>query len=128
MEAQLLTVYKSPFPKLRIGKDYDGGYIICDIPDIKYDILIAGGVADDISFEEHLCNKYDLKCIAFDGTVYCTLNNTSHKYITFISKNIGPIIDNENTNLFPLINEYNEIFLKMDREGAELPWLKCLHR
>lgn len=127
MEANLLTVYKSPFPKLRIGKDNDGGYIICDIPDIKYDILISGGVADDISFEEHLCNMYNLKCIAFDGTNYCTFNNTEHKYIKFISKNIGPIIDNENTNLFPLINEYNEIFIKMDIEGAELPWLRCLN-
>ena len=36
MNPSVLTVYKSPFEKKRIGRDYDGGYIISEIPDIKY--------------------------------------------------------------------------------------------
>jgi len=39
-----VTCFKSPFPKLRIGKDYDGGYIIADIPNVNYNIIIAGGL------------------------------------------------------------------------------------
>jgi hypothetical protein len=43
MNPNVLTVYKSPFPKIRLGKDFDGGYIIADIPNVNYSILIAGG-------------------------------------------------------------------------------------
>jgi hypothetical protein len=41
-----------------LGKNNDGGYIICEIPQVEYDIFITGGVAGDISFEEELCNIY----------------------------------------------------------------------
>jgi len=127
MNPNVLTVYKSPFNKLRIGKQYDGGYIICDIPNVKYDFMISGGVADDISFEECLCNKYsDMNCYAFDGTVYCNIDSSVNKNIMFIKKNIGTVNDNENTNLFDLIEKGNDIFLKMDIEGFELPWIRCL--
>jgi hypothetical protein len=122
---ELLTVYASPFTKTRIGKQNDGGYIVCDIPNINYDFLISGGISNDISFEEHLCNINNIDCYAFDGTINGI--NTNNKNITFIKKNIGPIMDDNNTNLFPLINKGNNIFLKMDIEGAELPWLKCLN-
>ena len=47
-----LTVYKCPFPKVRLGRDYDGGYITAEIPDVNYSIILAGGVSDDTSFEE----------------------------------------------------------------------------
>ena len=122
-----LTVYKSHFNKKRIGKNNDGGYIICDIPNINYDMMIAGGVAEDISFEEHLCSIYpNMKCFAFDGTPYCKINSSSISNISFIQKNIGIIEDNDTTNLFEYINLSNNIFLKMDIEGAELPWLHIL--
>jgi hypothetical protein len=128
MNTYLLTVYKSPFPKIRIGNQNDGGYIICDIPNINYDIMIAGGVADDITFEENLCSIYpNLMCYAFDGTVHCKINKSINKNIVFVKKNIGPVLDDYNTNLFPLIEKGNNIFLKMDIEGAELPWLRCLN-
>ena len=38
MDPQVLTVYKTPFPKIRVGRDGDGGYIIADIPDIQYNL------------------------------------------------------------------------------------------
>ena len=127
MDPKALTVYKSQFNKSRIGKNYDGGYIICDIPDIQYDFMISGGIADDISFEEHLCNIYkNMKCYAFDGTTYCNINNSIDKNIMFFKTNIGPVNDDQNTNLFDLIEIGNNIFIKMDIEGAELPWLRCL--
>ena len=47
-----IIVYKTLLPKIRLGKDYDGGYIICDIPNINYDCFLAGGIETDLSFEE----------------------------------------------------------------------------
>jgi hypothetical protein len=120
-----LTVYNSPFVKKRIGKNNDGGYIICDIPNAKYELLISGGISDDISFEEQLLQKYrDLKCFAFDGTINSI--NLHDPNIFFIKKNIGCDVNNDTTNLLDLIEKYNNIFLKMDIEGAELPWLNFL--
>jgi hypothetical protein len=128
MNPKLLTVYKSPFKKLRIGKDYDGGYIICDIPYIKYEVLISGGISDDISFENEFCNKFNTKCIAFDGTIdynkFSNLNSNSN--INFIAKNINFMNDDNTTNLNDYINEYNNIFIKMDIEGYEINWIKTL--
>ena len=114
----VLTVYECPYEKVRLGKDYDGGYIICDIPDVKYNLFLAGGIADDITFEEDFCNKYpDVKCFAFDGSIDSIVIN--NKNITFVKKWIG---NGEDINL----HEYticDDIFVKMDIEGGEIPWL-----
>jgi hypothetical protein len=125
MNPSVLTVFKSPFEKKRVGKDYDGGYIIAEIPFVKYTTLIAGGILDDISFEEHFMNKYpNTKIYAFDGTIN-NLPKENNK-ITFIKKNIG-FENNENTtNLHDIINVNSRIFIKMDIEGGEIPWIESL--
>ena len=125
MDPSVLTVYKSPFTKLRLGKDNDGGYIIAEIPDINYTILLTGGIERDISFEEDFINKYpNVKCFAFDGTIY-----NLPTYITPIQAsctNIG-FENNENfTNLHDIINDSKCIFVKMDIEGGEIPWINSL--
>jgi hypothetical protein len=68
-------------------------------------------------------NKYN--SAAFDGTV----NNYPYHYtkkITFYKRNISPYKDSKNSNLSYFTNNYNDIFLKMDIEGAEYPWLLSL--
>jgi len=122
----VLTVYKSPFPKTRLGRDFDGGYIICEIPNITYSILLSGGIEGDISFEEDFVNKYhNTKCFAFDGTI----GNLPKKHdnIFFIKKNIGFKNDEHTTNLHAIINDNNSIFVKMDIEGGEIPWVQSLN-
>jgi hypothetical protein len=109
-----------------MGCNYDGGYIISDIPNVNYDILIAGGIAGDISFEADLCEKYKIKCIGFDGTSYCTVKNDANPNIEIISKNIGDSNSENTTDLKDIIGQYNNIFVKMDIEGFELPWVRCL--
>jgi hypothetical protein len=85
MNPSVLTVYECPFEKKRLGRDYDGGYIIADIPDIKYSILLAGGIETDISFEEDFIKKYpNVKCFAFDGTIDKLPTDNSN--IIFIKK------------------------------------------
>ena len=125
IEPNLLTCYKSPYEKIRVGKDFDGGYVICNIPDVKYDFLLSCGVSDDISFEEDFCIMYtNTKCIAYDGTIQGI--NISNKNITFVKKNINTFNDNNNTNLYSDIESNNNIFLKMDIEGYEIPWINTL--
>jgi len=120
-----LTVYKSPFPKVRIGRNNDGGYLIANVPDITYDLLLSGGIANDSSFEDNFLNIYqDINCYAFDGTVDSSPSNNPK--LTFIKKNISPNENEETTNLHNYLNSYKNIFLKMDIEGHEIPWLESV--
>jgi hypothetical protein len=45
-----LQVYEPYQKKLRLGRNTDGGYVICDLGD-DYDVFISGGINKDISFE-----------------------------------------------------------------------------
>jgi hypothetical protein len=125
MDPSVLTNYKSPFPKVRLGKDYDGGYIIADVPDAKYTTLLAGGIQTDISFEEDFIKKYpSVQTFAFDGTIAGLPKQNDR--ITFIKKNIGAENTAAITNLHELIDANEHIFIKMDIEGGEVPWIKSL--
>lgn len=123
----VLTVYRSPYNKIRLGKDNDGGYIICDIPDIKYDVFLSGGILNDISFEEDFCNKYpNVKCYAHDGTIKnIKIKNNN---VIFVRKNIGAINNKITTDLTSFIDNESikDIFIKMDIEGGEINWLSNL--
>jgi hypothetical protein len=121
MDLSHLQVYKSSHKKVRVGKDYDGGYIICDIPNIKYDIFISGGIETDISFENNFLEKYpDLDCVAYDGTI-SELPSGAHPKIQFHRKNLGNTNSDIYSNLQEYFEKYNNIFMKMDIEGWEYP-------
>jgi len=110
-----LILYNSPFQKKRVGKDNDGGYVIVDLPG-DYDILISGGIADDISFEQTLLKEYpNLICHAFDGTINYI---PKCERLIFFKKNLG---NKQETNLTNLqeYSDYNNIFMKIDIEGHE---------
>jgi hypothetical protein len=126
MDPLVLTVYKCPFTKLRLGRDYDGGYIIADIPNVEYTTGLFGGISDDITFENGFIEKYpDVKAFAFDGTIN-NLPRESNDNITFIKKNIGFENSVQVTNLHDIIDVNDRIFVKMDIEGGEIPWVKSL--
>ena len=124
MEA--LTVYNSPYPKLRIGKPHDGGYVICDLRNtVEYDHVISGGVANDISFECDLLGLHpELQCDAFDGTV----NDLPyyHDRITFHKLNLGNSNTQYSTDLTEYIKHKSNIFMKVDIEGHEFRLLPAL--
>jgi len=120
---ECLRIYKSPFKKIRLGKNNDGGYIIADIE--NYDIFLSCGVKDDISFEEEFINKYKQKCIAFDHSIdYLPVKNNN---ILFYKKQISDINSDFEENLHNYVNSFNNIFLKMDIEGDEYLWLNTLN-
>lgn len=109
--------------KKRIGRDHDGGYVIVD--GYKYDLLLSCGVGDDLSFEEHFLSLHEgLPCKSFDGT----LNHCSWipKEIEFHPLNISGKNTETTTNLKKIIDQHQDIFLKMDIEGAEYEWIDAM--
>lgn len=115
-----LQVFQSPFPKTRIGKpNDDGGYAVCQLPG-EYDVLLSGGIANDISFEEDFLRNYPNTptCLAFDGTID-KLPETNTKNIYFFKYNLGAEETETTTNWHYLLQKHQNAFVKMDIEGWE---------
>ena len=139
--------------KIRLGVPSDGGYVIADLgargaEGGLYDCYISAGVSDEESFTRDFLARYssscslnETNCFAFDGTIQAYPTQYTDK-ITFIKKNIGGGGGGggdgdggdggggggggggvAETNLLFLLNKYSRIFLKMDIEGGEYPWL-----
>ena len=119
-----IRVFTPTKPKMRIGRDGDGGYVVIDIDDPRYDVLIAGGVCGDISFEDDFLDRWKVPCYAYDGTIASFPE--SRNQMTYIAKNIGPRETETETNMHNLFDMYERIFVKMDIEGCEYPWFKSL--
>ena len=118
-----LQVYRFD-KKIRCGSNNDGGYVFGEL-DGEYDCYISAGISNEESFSRDFIDKYNMNennCFGFDGTIDDYPYNYTKK-ISFIKKNINNFNDNNNTNLSFLTNKYNNIFLKMDIEGGEYPWL-----
>jgi hypothetical protein len=110
--------------KQRLGKLGDGGYVIATL-DGEYDCYISAGVSNEESFSRDFIQAFGMKkdnSFAFDGTIHDYPYNYTQD-ITFIKKNINSFNDDSNTNLYDITSKYDNIFLKMDIEGGEYPWL-----
>lgn len=95
---------------IRLGKDYDGGYLINELDVKRSNHLIGFGVGTDVSFENdfneiHKCNTY-----LYDKNINVSLNN---EYKVF-QKNV---IDD--VSLEEIFSDKHKIFLKCDIEGGE---------
>jgi hypothetical protein len=127
---EIIQYKQSPFQKIRLGnQSADGGYIICDIPNLKYSLLLGGGVADDISFEEEFINDYcpGVKAHCFDASVKGLPEEYSDVPIEFHKQFIGGKDTEEYTSLKSYLqSDQTGIFIKMDIEGAEYEWLDSL--
>ena len=97
----------------------------------EYDCYISAGVSTEESFTRDFIARFgggcDLNvsnCFAFDGTIEAYPVQYTDK-ITFFKKNIGggEVDSDSETNLLFLLNTYSRVFLKMDIEGGEYPWL-----
>jgi hypothetical protein len=120
-----LKVYKFD-NKIRLGVNGDGGYVIGNVP--GYDCYISAGVSNEESFSRDFIKKFNMNkfnSYAFDGTIISYPYQYT-KDITFIKKNIAPYRSKSKANLSQLINNYKNIFLKMDIEGCEYDWLLSL--
>jgi hypothetical protein len=112
-----LTVYHCD-NKYRLGNKNDGGYVIMETD--GYDLMLSGGVGGDIGFEKSFTNKYKTKCYCFDGTEESGFELTKNEpNITYINKNIGPRVTQNTVNFDFGFKKHNNIFMKLDIEGAE---------
>ena len=120
---ELLQVYNF-YKKIRCGTNNDGGYVLAEL-DGEYDCYISAGISNEESFSRDFIKKYNMceyNSFGFDGTI----DRYPYEYtknISFIKKNINSFNDDNNTNLSFLTNKYHNIFLKIDIEGGEYPWL-----
>ncbi len=132
--ANLLVVYEvadnnGPLHLLRLGNDYDGGYVVPEKACKDADVLFGYGIANDISFEEKFSAFYHKPSYGFD----CGVDSfpSKNKYFTFVSQCIGTDKflydkDSSSQNISSFIQQVNnlglqnkKIFIKMDIEGAE---------
>ena len=123
---ELLKVYNFD-KKIRCGSNSDGGYVIADLEG-NYDCYISAGISNEESFSRDFINRYNMNefnSFGLDGTITTYPYNYTDK-VSFIKKNINYFNDANNSNLFLLIEKYNNIFLKMDIEGGEYQWLLVL--
>jgi hypothetical protein len=128
-KSYLLCYQYNTKKKIRLGSIDDGGYIIGLLKDNNYDCYISAGVSNEESFSRDFINYFNMnkeQCFAFDGTIDDYPYNYTDKII-YYKKNINDYNDDNNTNLKFLINNYNNIFLKMDIEGYEFKWLSSLN-
>lgn len=110
-----MVVYNPVNPKMRIGTNRDGGYVLAS--NYTYDLLLSGGVGPEISFEHEFIGLFpNIKCILLDGTVDAPVLPVN---TTFVKKNIGRYNNDHYTNLVEYIGDAKDIFLKMDIEGGE---------
>ena len=120
-----LTLYSPNFSRIRLGRPGDGGYVIYEIPNITYDLLLGGGIAGDTSFEDDFLNKFpNVECYGFDGTIEAAPSTNTRFH--FIKKNIGANNTDSITNLHDYLEKYSNVFVKMDIEGGEFEWLNSL--
>ena len=54
---------------VRIGRDYDGGYLVSKSDIQKTDTLIGLGINDDWSFEEDFLSENKVSIYAYDASV-----------------------------------------------------------
>ena len=126
----LLTVYDyDDITKLRLGPYHDNGYVVVDLdPERKsflYDYYIGCGIGSSTEFDHAFFERYPyISGSCFDGTI---TNVPSLPYgYQYVARNIGPNNTDRETNLVDLLSSHKSIFLKMDIEGWEFPWLKVM--
>ena len=123
---ELLQVYDID-KKVRCGTTSDGGYVFAELEG-GYDCYISAGISNEESFSRDFINKYNMtkdNSYGFDGTIQDYPYRYTNK-ISFIKKNIHNINDDNNTDLSFLTDKYDKIFLKIDIEGGEYPWLLAI--
>lgn len=116
-----LVVYNPVNNKIRLGHLGDGGYIMIDGYD--YDYFISCGIGGNVMFERDFIKMHPgINGMAFDGTI--NDGKIVPQELKFIKKNIGPNNNENVTNLKEYVNDYKNIFIKMDIEGSEWGWIK----
>ena len=117
----LLTPFDIDIPKLRIGRDRDGGYVLADLR--SREDVISFGISQDVGFERHMAERGHRLIHMFDHTI----DGLPEQNERFRFKRIGICAAGESEpNLLTLDQHMAEIglntnglTLKIDVEGYE---------
>ena len=60
---------KQPDSLVRLGQDFDGGYLVDKKDVLHAECLLSLGINDDWSFEKAFCKENDVDVLAFDGSI-----------------------------------------------------------
>lgn len=104
---------------IRLGKDYDGGYLVNKQDVLESKQLINIGIGNNCSFEESFTEVNDCSVISFDGTIDANQEFIKKYHVgnkKFINKNVG---NKANEVEFSSILIELDSFLKCDIEGGE---------
>lgn len=108
------------YDKIRLGGDYDGGYIcINDFDNIK--IAITGGVAHDDRWENDIARERNIPTLSFDPTQPCDMPSVPNlPYKLFAGKLEGyPLTRNSTLDALLFTFNQHEAIAKIDIEGDE---------
>ena len=109
--------------KIRLGSFMDGGYVIADNVG-TYDCYVSCGVGSEELFSTQFVQMYNIETsYAFDGSLTEPWRDPTPG-IQFFAKNIGVTNDEKTTDLTDILSRYSDVFLKMDIEGYEFPWIE----
>lgn len=120
---------KGPIALRRLGKDYDGGYVVPEKAITAADVIMGYGISDDSSFEEMASEIYGKRSYGFDGSV--ALDKIAHPLFHFAPiyiiedekmRDLGGVPTkyssfDEHLKIFHLQDK--KIFVKMDIEYNE---------
>lgn len=122
-----LTPWDVDRPKVRIGRQRDGGYVLLE-PLLPHQAMLSFGIGRDVSFELAMAERGH-RVFLFDHTVAAP--PASHDRFVFFREGISASAEGEGP-LLPLARHMDrpglsgaDLILKMDVEGHEWDALAC---
>lgn len=105
--------------KVRVGRPFDGGYVVPADFATMVDGLLAFGVGDDLSFENDFCDRHPGRTLAFDHTIDAPPYRRAR--VEFVPKGLATSASATMTTLDKLLSKgpFERPMIKMDIEGAE---------
>lgn len=121
-----LKLYDVKSPKVRLGNEWDGGYVAPQLILDSSTALFSYGVGSDISFEIDYVRKTNKPSFSYDHTVEgAGIPHDLQHLMTFKKEGLSY---QKETDLDTFFAHYEQsgikeqVFLKMDIEGAEFPF------
>lgn len=119
---EALRVYDVNSPKIRIGNERDGGYIVNELITNHSKKLISIGMGGEDTFERQWFEKYHTPIEAYDGTYPCgqlcnMYKEHVNKKIFYVHHNVG--YEDKLIPLNSIVDGKADTLLKVDVEGAE---------
>ena len=109
--------YQKYFPKIRVGPNSEGGYVIAE--GIPYDCILSAG-GPNLGFEEQLARKNrGVPFYVFRSDIQ---NPEEYKEFMFVHKTLSSVESERYTNLNTYLRNHKNTFVKVVVPGLEYEW------